>query len=91
MLHAVIETIYTVDSKEYKDALETRLYMGAECGVLGALEEHNCDLFVLPTDSDNPTDLAGYPSISIPLVSGPADTSAEYATPNLVDRGPNVP
>jgi amidase len=82
---------YTVDSKEYSDALQTRLYMGAEGGVLGALEEHNCDVLVLPTDSDNPTDLSGYPSINVPLGFGPADISAEYATPNLVDRGPNVP
>ena len=82
---------HTVDSKEYKDALETRLYMGAKGGVLGALENHNCDVLVLPTDSDNPTDLAGYPSINVPLGFGPADISPEYATPDLVDRGPNVP
>lgn len=82
---------HAVDSKEYKNALKTRLYMGAEGGVLGALENHNCDVLVLPTDSDNPTDLAGYPSINIPLGFGPADISAEYATPDLVDRGPNVP
>ncbi|KAL8941352.1 MAG: hypothetical protein Q9216_002291 [Gyalolechia sp. 2 TL-2023] len=82
---------YTVNSQEYQDALKTRLYMGAEGGVLGALEEHNCDVLVLPTDSDNPTNLAGFPSINIPLGFGPADISAEYATPNLVDRGPNIP
>ncbi|KAL8760393.1 MAG: hypothetical protein Q9199_000017 [Rusavskia elegans] len=82
---------HAVDSKEYKNALKTRLYMGAEGGVLGALENHNCDVLVLPTHSDNPTDLAGYPLINIPLGFGPADISAEYATPDLVDRGPNVP
>ncbi|KAL8642472.1 MAG: hypothetical protein Q9226_008506, partial [Calogaya cf. arnoldii] len=82
---------HTVDSKKYKDALATRLYMGDEGGVLGALENHNCDVLVLPTDSDNPTDLAGYPSINVPLGFGPADISPEYATPDLVDRGPNVP
>ncbi|KAL8829358.1 MAG: hypothetical protein Q9170_006199 [Blastenia crenularia] len=65
--------------------------MSAEGGVLGALERCNCDVLALPTDSDSPTDLAGCPSISIPLGFGSADISAEYATPNLVDRGPNAP
>lgn len=59
--------------------------------MLDAMENHTCSARVLPTDSDNPTDLAGHPSIDISLGFGPADISADYARANLVDHGPNVP
>ena len=87
----VLTSPQTPDSAEYKAALGTRLFMGAEGGVLGALEEHHCDVLALPTDSENPTDLSGYPAICVPLGFGPQDMDVEYSHPNLVDRGPNVP
>lgn len=38
--------------------------MGSEGGVLSAAENHCCEVLALPTDSENPTDLAGYPKIN---------------------------
>ncbi len=69
-------------------SLKPRLYRG---GMLDAMENHKYGACVLPIDSDNPTDLAGYPSIDISLGFEPADISADYATPHPVDHGSNVP
>lgn len=87
----VLAVPHTVDSTEYQEALKTRLYMGTEGGIVGALEKYACDILVLPTDSDNPTDIAGTPTINVTLGFGAVDILPELSYPNLVDRGPNVP
>lgn len=87
----IVAVPHTADSTEYKEALKTRLYMGTEGGVVGSLEKYACDVLVLPTDSDNPADIAGTPTFNVPLGFGPVDISPELSSPNLVDRGPNVP
>ena len=79
----ILAVPHTIDSTEYKEALKTRLYMGTEGGVVGALEKYSCDVLVLPTDSDNPTDIVGTPTINVPLGFGPADISPELSSPNL--------
>lgn len=76
---------------EYKEALELRLFMGSAGDVLGILEKYNRDVLVLPTKSDNPTDIGGYPTINMPMDFCDANTPIVHSSPNLVDKGPSVP
>ncbi len=80
----------TKSSAEHKPDLGTYSYLDAGGRVLGALKERNSGVLVLPNNSSNPTDLAGYPSIIVPFGIGPAGTSTEDAIHRSIDRGPNV-
>lgn len=90
-LKMVLSWKQTTDSEEYREALKLRTFMGSEGGILGALQNHDCDVLALPTDSDNPTDIAGYPAISVPLGFGSTRHAVVRSHPHLVDRGPQVP
>ncbi|KAH8819347.1 amidase [Xylogone sp. PMI_703] len=73
-------------------AYQKRLYLGGEGGVNGALERHNLDALIMPSDlSPGIPAAARVPIITVPLGSYPSDYPIYRNSEGHVIVGPNVP
>lgn len=82
-----------VESAKYKSMVEQEIYFGGEGGILGAMEEHKVDLFIVPSTLGIANDLAAkmrFPVMAIPLGFWPEDTAVEKKG-GLVKVGPGIP
>ncbi|KAF2971833.1 hypothetical protein GQX73_g1759 [Xylaria multiplex] len=85
-----------VDSDKYKEMVEQELYFGGKGGILGAIDEHQLDVLVVPSTLGIANDLAakmGFPVISVPLGFWPRDTPIKHDSrePRLVKIAPGIP
>lgn len=63
-------------------------------GITGAVDEHDLDLVVHPTNMDPPTTFVarlGLPAITVPLGSYPENTEPIRHQSDIKDIAPNVP
>ena len=69
------------------------LYVGGEGGILGALERHNLDAVVLPSDvAPTIPALVGAPIVTVPLGAFPDDTPVKKERFwDVVDAAPGIP
>jgi len=73
--------------------VEQELYFGGKGGILGAMDEHKVDLFIVPSTLGIANDLAakmGFPVVAIPLGFWPEDTPVEKKG-GLVKAAPGIP
>lgn len=87
---------FDVTSDEYKRHVEQEQYFGGEGGILGAMQLHKVDVFVIPSTIGAATDLAskmGFPLISIPLGFHPEGTPVqkEDKKEGLISNAPGFP
>ncbi|KAG8733469.1 hypothetical protein FRC11_006017 [Ceratobasidium sp. 423] len=77
----------------YYDWLREDYELGRQRGIDGALQAHNLDALLLPTNgiTPSPAALAGYPIVTVPLGFHPNDTVVRYYGPNTVFPAPGVP
>ncbi|CAE6478195.1 unnamed protein product [Rhizoctonia solani] len=77
----------------YYDALRKDYEMGRQRGIDAALEAHNLDALLLPTNGITPAPaaIAGYPIVTVPLGFHPNDTPVGRAGPNTVFPAPGIP
>ncbi|KAI1157832.1 amidase [Nemania serpens] len=85
-----------INSDKYKTMVEQELYFGGKGGILGAMDEHQLDVLVVPSTLGIANDLAakmGFPVISVPLGFWPTDTPVKYDSrkPGLVKIAPGIP
>lgn len=85
-----------VDGNKYKDMIKQEIYFGGKGGILGAMEEHELDVLIVPSTAGIANDLAakmGYPLIAVPLGFWPEETRVEHESrkPGLVKRAPGMP
>ena len=71
------EEVIDVGSAKYKAMVEQELYFGGSGGILGAMDEHKVDLFIVPSILRIANDLAAkmdFPIMAIPLRFWPENT-----------------
>ncbi|KMU91575.1 glutamyl-tRNA(Gln) amidotransferase subunit A [Coccidioides immitis H538.4] len=88
-----LEQGFNNTSPEFWPLYQKNLYFGGEGGLLGALERHNLDATVLPTDAAYPVPgVIGTPVISVPLGAYPEDQKVEHEPRReLVTVSPGFP
>ena len=74
------EEVIDVDSAKYKAMVEQELYFGGSGGILGAMDEHKVDLFIVPSILRIANDLAAkmdFSIMAIPLRFWPEHTAVQ--------------
>ena len=74
------EEVIDVGSAKYKAMVEQELYFGGSGGILGAMDEHKVDLFIVPSILRIANDLAAkmdFPIMAIPSRFWPEHTAVQ--------------
>ena len=82
------------NSMEYKEFLEKMYRLSGEQGIIGAMDEHQLDAIVYPTNTDPATTFTarlGLPAITVPLGFYPEDTTPISHRGDIYNVAPNVP
>jgi amidase len=74
------------------EAYQADLFLGGAGGVIGALDNNDLDVLILPTDfASTAAAIAGLPVVTVPLGFYPSNSSVVKNSRGLVEVGPGIP
>lgn len=76
-------------SPEFAASMERRNHLGRD--VTRLLDDHNCDVLVIPGSGDAPGELGGHPTVIVPSGFYSNDKKVETAMADMIYRGPRTP